>query len=535
MSKRSKLIKPWRVVSEINGGGGQGDLYVVRHETGNPPGEYVLKWLRNPGRQVRFEKELKSLQSVSGHPHIVALADPGALLGADGRFYVMEKAEGSLESLAPPGGYGPQRALALFREILLGVQALHAAGVIHRDLKPANVLLVNGIAKVADTGLCLIVGEDRATPSGEAVGPRYYMAPELEHGRNLAVDFRADLYSLGKVLYWLLSGGVNLPREAWDVGERRIWQTRAPGYVAFKPIFDRTLTQSPSSRFASIGALLSAFDSAVVTYAAHPDTRMMSTLASHPVFSVAFAQMSDDERSAVYNRLKLELLSVAIDELLEVASTDAAWRTEDLLVALDKILDPGDPRVVKLALLYAETPEGLETLFPVFGRKDLSRAMIAAIIEHGTETDLLALASEIASPFSPVDDLISGLLDRLPPEVPLPDKLIGSMATTPRFQGHPSLVEVMRRAADDPEVETQTLVLVAHALSALTSPGATTVLDRVIALAKARPDALLQISTAFVGSEAGLSRLRILMTDSDLPADQRRLLTTLVDAADRSR
>lgn len=175
----------------------------------------------------------------------------------------MEKADGSLESLAPPEGYNTPRGLALFREILLGVEAVHAAGIIHRDLKPANILLVNDVAKVADTGLCLIVGENRATPTDEAVGPRYYMAPELEHGRNLDVDYRADLYSLGKLLYWLLSGGVNLPRESFNDPDRRLWRMRSPGLEVFHRIFDKTLTTHRSSRFRSATALLSAFDGAV--------------------------------------------------------------------------------------------------------------------------------------------------------------------------------------------------------------------------------------------------------------------------------
>ncbi|MBU2350727.1 MAG: serine/threonine protein kinase [Alphaproteobacteria bacterium] len=535
MAKRSKHFAPWRMVSEIPGGGGQGDLYLVRHESGIPAGEFVLKWLKNPHRQVRFENELKSLQAVSGHPHVVALADSAALLGAEGRFYVMEKADGSLESLAPDQGYDTSRALALFREILLGVEALHAAGVIHRDLKPANILLVNNVAKVADTGLCLIVGEFRATPTDEAVGPRYYMAPELEHGRNLDVDFRADLYSLGKLLYWLLSGGVNLPRETFNDPERRLWRTRSPGFEAFHRIFDKTLTIHPSTRFKSATALLSAFDDAVATYAMHADTRMMTIVASAPNFQTAFAQMSDDERSAAFKRLKHGLLDASVDSLIDVARVADTARHEDILSALEGRLDPEDSRVADLALLFAASADGLDALFPVMGRSTLTRPMIVSIIEQGDEAQRLALASEIASPFSSVDDLIPELLRRLPTPISLPDKLIGSMATTPRYADHPSLIDVMRRASEDPDSATGTLVLVAHALANSTDPAARSVLDQVVSVAKTRPEALPEVASGLIGGPAGLSVLSELATDPSIPEAQQRLLQTLLSIAQRVR
>src|SRR5438477_546174 len=92
---------------------------------------------------------------------------------------------------APPREGGQGRAL----------EHIHAAGIIHRDLKPDNILLTGAEAKVADFGICLLVEEPRLTATSEAVGPRLYMAPELEDGRNLAVDARADIYSLAKILY----------------------------------------------------------------------------------------------------------------------------------------------------------------------------------------------------------------------------------------------------------------------------------------------------------------------------------------------
>lgn len=209
--------------------GGQGFMYVVRDTERQFPGEYILKRLKNPRRQDRFERELLSMERLENSSRIVRLVDSGAVKSEAKNYYVMERGDGSLEELAPPGGYEVEDALRIFREIVLAAGEIHAAQIIHRDLKPANIILFSGQPKIGDLGLSLLSDLPRVTPTEEAVGPRYYMAPELEHGRNLDVDARADLYSLGKLLYWLLSGGVNLPREQYDEHPYRLISVSAKG------------------------------------------------------------------------------------------------------------------------------------------------------------------------------------------------------------------------------------------------------------------------------------------------------------------
>ena len=100
----------------------------------------------------------------------------------------------------------------------------HSQGVLHRDIKPDNVFLksATGPPVVGDFGLSIFLETDnRITATQEAVGPRLYMAPELESGRVERVTTAADIYSLGKLLYWLFTGRV-FSREAhrekqWDI------------------------------------------------------------------------------------------------------------------------------------------------------------------------------------------------------------------------------------------------------------------------------------------------------------------------------
>ncbi len=106
--------------------------------------------------------------------------------------------------------------ITVARQIALALQAAHAAKIIHRDIKPENILFPGEGHEiwVSDFGICLIQSREvRITPESEAVGPAIFMAPELEGGRTLDVSLDADIYSLGKVIYYMITGGKRLPRE----------------------------------------------------------------------------------------------------------------------------------------------------------------------------------------------------------------------------------------------------------------------------------------------------------------------------------
>ncbi len=105
--------------------------------------------------------------------------------------------------------------LQVATQIANALDVAHEAGVIHRDIKPQNILFTGRghSVWVSDFGICLISGARRMTDLGEIVGPQWFMAPELERGGHLDVTPAADVYSLGKLIFYMFSGGSVVPRE----------------------------------------------------------------------------------------------------------------------------------------------------------------------------------------------------------------------------------------------------------------------------------------------------------------------------------
>jgi hypothetical protein len=142
-------------------------------------------------------------------------------------------------------------AWAWFCDVVEGLQALHAAGLVHRDLKPSNVLL-DGLARavVADLGIARRLGSETAslTATGSTVGTFHYMAPE-QFENPQGIDPRADQYSLGVMFYELLTG--QMPRGRWQPPSQ-VNPTVPP---AFDKILERLLEPRPERRFASLREL----------------------------------------------------------------------------------------------------------------------------------------------------------------------------------------------------------------------------------------------------------------------------------------
>lgn len=273
---------------------------------------------------------------------VVRLIDSGAVKNAFEDYYVMERGDGSLEDLAPPDGYEAEAACQLFREIILGVGEVHAAQIVHRDLKPANIILFSGRPKISDLGLSLLTDLKRVTPTDEAVGPRYYMAPELEHGRNLDVDARADIYSLGKILYWLLSGGVHLPRERFSDHAYRLRERNGEAaFDVFDAVFNRTLTPYPRERFKNVQRLLEEFDECVANFIQHPDRTFRKKLGgaalSEPKTAKLVKQLSPRELKALWDWATKRKQAFSFEVLLVLAPSLDPLHLNRWLGEIDKI------------------------------------------------------------------------------------------------------------------------------------------------------------------------------------------------------
>jgi serine/threonine protein kinase len=155
--------------------------------------------------RARFLREARALAQVNS-PHVVAVYDAGE---DDQRPYlVMELVEGTTleHELERTGRLEPARAVAIAKDIASGLGAAHERGIVHRDVKPSNVFLTpSDVAKIGDFGIARLERPDATlTLTGQTFGSPPYMAPEQATGGK--VDARADLYSLGCVLFQMLAG-----------------------------------------------------------------------------------------------------------------------------------------------------------------------------------------------------------------------------------------------------------------------------------------------------------------------------------------
>ena len=152
----------------------------------------------------RFRREARAAASLS-HPNIVAVYDWGAV---DGIYYmVMEFVRGraARELLNANVRLEPAQASEIVRQTLLALEAAHSQGIVHRDIKPENILVTTGgTVKVADFGLARAYADGKATQAGGVQGTVQYLSPEQIRGE--PADPRSDLYSLGIVMYELLTG-----------------------------------------------------------------------------------------------------------------------------------------------------------------------------------------------------------------------------------------------------------------------------------------------------------------------------------------
>lgn len=243
----------WEIERSLRAGG-QAETFLVKDLQG-PSSEqrYVLKRIRNPDRHGRFEQEVAALRALD-HPNIVHLVD--AAVDAEKPYLVMEYCVGgSLDEAPRRWQEDPAEALEVFAHICRGVAAAHAKGITHRDIKPANILLSeDGITPVvADFGIAYVADGERHTLTDEAVGARKFTAPELADGRADQISARTDMYSLGKLLYWMLSGGKLFDREqhrqpAWDLARLEAGRQR---YEHVNVMLDKMITVEPHVRHAS--------------------------------------------------------------------------------------------------------------------------------------------------------------------------------------------------------------------------------------------------------------------------------------------
>ena len=217
------MIGPYKL-RELLGEGGMGTVYVAQQEY--PIRRKVALKLIKPGmdtREVlrRFEAERQAL-ALMDHPHIARVYDAGTT--ESGRpYFVMELIRGMpITDYCDEVNASLRERLELFIQVCLAVQHAHQKGIIHRDLKPSNVMITiidgQAVPKIIDFGVAKAIGQRLTehsvyTQHMEMVGTPLYMSPEQAGLSGVDIDTRSDVYSLGVLLYELLTGATPLEKE----------------------------------------------------------------------------------------------------------------------------------------------------------------------------------------------------------------------------------------------------------------------------------------------------------------------------------
>src|SRR5215471_16172435 len=210
-------LGPYEIVAPL-GAGGMGEVYRARDT--RLERTVAIKILpphlsSDPVRKQRFEREAKIISSLN-HPHICVLYDIGSQDGVD--YLVMECLEGqTLARRLEKGPLSLDQVLQYGAQIAGALDRAHRSGVVHRDLKPGNIMLTPVGAKLLDFGLAkpappmaslatltATKNDSPLTEEGTVVGTFQYMSPEQVEGKDL--DSRSDIFSLGAVLYEMLTG-----------------------------------------------------------------------------------------------------------------------------------------------------------------------------------------------------------------------------------------------------------------------------------------------------------------------------------------
>jgi serine/threonine protein kinase/tetratricopeptide (TPR) repeat protein len=338
---RTSLPERYRVEREA-GRGGMATVFLAHDEKHDR--QVALKVLHPELASTlgpeRFLREIKVAARLS-HPYIVPVHDSGK--AGDLLYYVMPFVDGESlrQRLAREGRLALGDALAIAREVAAALDYAHRQQVVHRDIKPENVMLHEGGALVTDFGIAKAVeaaGSEHITATGVAIGTPTYMSPEQAAGTTTP-DGRSDIYSLGCVLFEMLTGKAPFTGPTPQAVITRRFLEAAPSVRSFRPevpeevdrAVARALERDPGQRFATAAQFSQAL--VVHTGSTPPQvtpTGTLTTTATTPGKSVAvlpFVNMSADPENEYFSDGVAEEIINALTRIegLRVASRTSSF------------------------------------------------------------------------------------------------------------------------------------------------------------------------------------------------------------------
>jgi non-specific serine/threonine protein kinase len=260
---KGTMVSHYRIVEKI-GAGGMGEVYLA--EDTELDRKVALKFLpphlcHDEDCRARFKREAQAAAKLD-HPNIVTVHEVGEYQGRP--YFAMAHVEGqSLKEYSAGKELSIEQILELGIQISEGLQAAHDKGITHRDIKPSNILIdSHGRARIVDFGLASVVGKDQLTKTGSTLGTIGYMSPEQVRGQD--IDHRSDLFSLGVVLYELITHQNPFKRDSEAATLKAVSDDTPEPLARYKSsvseelqrIVSKLLEKTPELRYQHAGDLL---------------------------------------------------------------------------------------------------------------------------------------------------------------------------------------------------------------------------------------------------------------------------------------